>query len=421
LIRASAMLPFSVFPTVFFFVIAAGLVVNNVKPSESIGAQPIASFHSSGGQQRPLSAIRIDPEGKTYVTQILKQQLANELQLPLRDLRFVDPSYPSQIQATFISRSRAVLFSIENIKVVLKHNEALIFSPTQEEVQKFIPMLQQQLLQMARNNLSETAVMDEFHSTNHDFSLNLNKFELIVIETALHLVCSNLFSKVRMLEPAVASALNDLRAESRGLDVMQTQVDELLPLKNLLDELRKRVKEIKRAINEVLENDDDMAMMCLSARHSLKTHITKLETTEVMPTNSVDASMIQTGSRAATPTVAAGDVMAVETLFENYLHETEWIASEVDDLLDEITNTEENVVLQLDLLRNRILRFELTLSISSFVMSFGAVITGAFGMNLISHLENNKSMFYVISLVIIGVMASLYQSLNRYAKYQKLF
>jgi hypothetical protein len=36
----------------------------------------------------------------------------------------------------------------------------------------------------------------------------------------------------------------------------------------------------------------------------------------------------------------------------------------------------ENVELQLDLLRNRILRFELFLSISSFVISCGALITG---------------------------------------------
>ena len=31
----------------------------------------------------------------------------------------------------------------------------------------------------------------------------------------------------------------------------RTQVDELLPLKNKIDELSKRVKEIKRAITEV--------------------------------------------------------------------------------------------------------------------------------------------------------------------------
>ena len=84
--------------------------------------------------QRSLSAIKVDPSGKVYTTQILKQQLANELGLPLRDLRIVDPSYPSQIQASFISRKKCILFCIENIKVVVQHHEALVFGPFQPEV-----------------------------------------------------------------------------------------------------------------------------------------------------------------------------------------------------------------------------------------------------------------------------------------------
>lgn len=36
----------------------------------------------------------------------------------------------------------------------------------------------------------------------------------------------------------------------------------------------------------------------------------------------------------------------------------------------------ENVVLQIDLLRNRILKFELILSISSFVVTCGALVSG---------------------------------------------
>lgn len=86
--------------------------------------------------QRSLVAIKVDPSGKVYSTQILKQQLANELGLPLRDLRIVDPSFPSQIQASFISRKKCILFCIENIKVVVQHNEALVFGPFQPEVSK---------------------------------------------------------------------------------------------------------------------------------------------------------------------------------------------------------------------------------------------------------------------------------------------
>jgi superfamily I DNA and RNA helicase len=68
--------------------------------------------------------------------------------------------------------------------------------------------------------------------------------------------------------------------------------------------------------------------------------------------------------------------MDLEMLFENYLNEVEWISAEIEEIVDEVTNTEENVVLLLDLLRNRILRFELVLSVATFVITCGALITG---------------------------------------------
>lgn len=417
-------IPFMVWLIVCF----VSLLTCDSRPPE---ASPLSSSSIlSTGQQRPLAAVKIDAKGNSFLTQVLKQQLANELRLPLRDLRIIDPSYPSQIQATFLSRPGAILFSIENIKVVLKHNEALIFSPFQAEIQRFVPILLEQMQQLSAPESSLDLERDngEMRSrTTLNSSLNRHRFELIVLETALNLVCTTLLNKVRALEPAVASALHDLRAESRGLDVIQTQADELLPLKNMLDELKKRVKEIKRAISEVLDSDEDMAMMCLTdTMEELKEEEvpvglsggsdslmgTPLSNRRRLPKRTMSSSI------APAP---ESNFMSVEILFENYLHESEWIASELDDLIDEITNTEENVVLQLDLLRNRILRFELTLSISSFVATCGALATGLFGMNLLNHFETNKSMFYVITAFIAAIMASLFHSLKKYAKMQKLF
>ena len=96
---------------------------------------------STNNVRQILTAIKVNPAGQMYNTQILKQQLANELNLPLRDLRVVDPSFPTQIQATFTARPKAILFCIENIKVIVQADEALIFSPNRAEVQEFIPIL----------------------------------------------------------------------------------------------------------------------------------------------------------------------------------------------------------------------------------------------------------------------------------------
>lgn len=160
--------------------------------------------------------------------------------------------------------------------------------------------------------------------------MDLIRFEHIIMEAALNVVCTNLFKRVRALSPAVASTLKALQAESRGLqDVLTTQVDELLPLKNKLDELRKRVKEIKRAMTDVLNNDEDMAMMYLESSrenvteevssHAMR-HMAALNiSAEIKITNDeyVENQRLTTATTAPTPTISDGmNTMYLEMMFE---------------------------------------------------------------------------------------------------------
>ena len=410
------------------------------------------------GSQRLLPAIKVDPSGKVYTTQILKQQLANELGLPLRDLRIVDPSFPSQIQATFTARPKAILFCIENIKVVVQRGEALVFSPYQPEVQEFIPALQAQISAITGGS---AAVAKAAAAASADASMGIAgggvlatamasesaPFELIVLEAALNVAIQTLLRRLRTLEPAVASALNGLRAESRGLDVVQTQVDELLPLKNKLDVLRKRVKEIKRAITEVLNNDEDLIMMQLggAAAREAGAASASSATTTVTSSSAASAPLVQGAEPDFSDgTLGADDFSAkdcpalpapqetasssantglinLEMMFENYLNEVEWISAELEEEVDEIRNTEENVVLQLDLLRNRILKVELQLSISSFVVTCGALVTGLFGMNLLNHFELHPAVFYAVTALLVASMSTGMVAFRRYAQREKLF
>lgn len=74
-------------------------------------------------------------------------------------------------------------------------------------------------------------------------------------------IISSLFTQYTYIHTTLlAAALSALRAQSKGLDVIQTQVDELLPLKNKLDLLCKRVQVVKRAIMEVLNSDEVCAL-----------------------------------------------------------------------------------------------------------------------------------------------------------------
>ena len=95
-----------------------------------------------------------------------------------------------------------------------------------------------------------------------------SKFEHVVLEAALNSTCTNLNNKIQSVSPNVTATLAALRNDSKGLDILQqTQVDELLPLKNKLDDLRKRLQELKRAIHDVLEDDEALQLMYLDSHH----------------------------------------------------------------------------------------------------------------------------------------------------------
>jgi hypothetical protein len=154
---------------------------------------------------KPLQAVLVDCCGDTRSCAVVKHELASELNLPLRDLRLVDPSFPGQTQAAFAARPQAVLFALEDIKVVVHDHQAAVFGPAQADAMAFISALQAQL----RINCRTSAVM---------------RFEHKVIETALSIVCSKLQCQVRSLSPSITAALQELHAQSKGLDVIQTQV-----------------------------------------------------------------------------------------------------------------------------------------------------------------------------------------------------
>ena len=43
------------------------------------------------------------------------------------------------------NRPNAILFCIENVKVIVRHDEVIIFGPNLPQVKEFIPALQQQI------------------------------------------------------------------------------------------------------------------------------------------------------------------------------------------------------------------------------------------------------------------------------------
>lgn len=103
----------------------------------------------------------------------------------------------------------------------------------------------------------------------------------------------------------------------------------------------------------------------------------------------------------------------IEILLENYLRQIEQIEGNIKELRETITVTEEYVNLQLDSVRNRMMRHTLVLSVGTMSTSIGGLITGAFGMNLATGLEAHPHAFATMSALVALSAFGVFLALRR--------
>ena len=224
-------------------------------------------------------------------------------------------------------------------------------------------------------------------------------FELVVIEALLGHVCSHesyKASKLIQIAQDLLSAItytdNSSNKKKDAFLEMQRKLGELLRLKNKVDNLEAKCSEVASAIADVLKNDEDMAAMRLSEIAALR----DLDD----DSTSVNELLLEGGDPYNLH-------VEVELLFEDYLLQMDEVLHSLRSIQSSITNTEEVVEIELDLLRNRIMRYEMLLELSGLVVGIAAAVTGAFGMNLVNHFEDHPKMFYQVSLALVifmGVM-----------------
>jgi len=133
-------------------------------------------------------------------------------------------------------------------------------------------------------------LFDAKRPTVHNFAVQLAAslkdpstlpFELRVLEAVLDDVCNSFDRHCRRLQPIVGAV-----TEHMAQDVGEDSLNRLLPLKNAMTSFEYRVKEAgaccrlcdfffayytssaESAVNTLLENDEDMAMLFLTARHA---------------------------------------------------------------------------------------------------------------------------------------------------------
>jgi magnesium transporter len=226
--------------------------------------------------------------------------------------------------------------------------------PIQEE---FVPLLQEKIQSKAKN-----------------------RFEHVVLDTALGYILEKTKIRFTDIESGSLKVLEILQQ-----DLKDENFERLLHFKKELSTLGGNVKEISEIIEDILNDDDEIAELYLQKGFLKK------------------------------------DTEEVESILENYLEQIEDISHQIFALDENIDDTQEIITLKMARLRNEIIRFDLWLTSLTAILALLALITGFYGMNIKNHLEQTPSALYIIGgiLILLGIITGII--IYAYLKRKKIF
>lgn len=201
-------------------------------------------------------------------------------------------------------------------------------------------------------------------------------FELQSVDAVLHTVSLMLTDEAndlqeyaymaveQMLDSNHASAMGDGGGGGSGHDVLRS-------VKGEISQMVGRVQGFIRAINLVLDDDEDLALMNLSRLITHPERFIQPVSQEILHEESDEPELI----------------------LEAYLQQSLSNTNALELLKQEVAGSEELMNMKLDTVRNRLLYINTVVSLLTLVVGIGSFIGAIFGMNLLNGLEEDPHAF----------------------------
>ncbi|KAI3955162.1 hypothetical protein MKX01_034191 [Papaver californicum] len=380
------------------------------------------SFGISTVKKRGLGSrswIRIDPNGNSKIIELDKATLMRHCSLPARDLRLLDPVfiYPS----TILGRDKAIVVSLEQIRCIVTADEVLLMNSLDGCVMQYESELCRRL------------------QTTREQSDNL-AFEFRAVELALEFTCMTLDAQVKELEMEVYPVLDEL-----ATSINTRNLERVRRLKGHLVALTRRVQKVRDEIEQLMDDDGDMAEMYLTE---------KKERMEVFPsTEQYFSSSFAEGPKMVSKSAPISPVASMfgihkletalssalskhgsymsssangynieelEMLLEAYFVVIDNTLSKLFTLKEYIDDTEDLINIKLGNVQNQLIQFEVLLTAATFVATIFAVVTGVFGMNLKTAIFNYADAFNWVLIITSLFCGFIFMCFLLYFKYKKI-
>lgn len=367
------------------------------------------------------SWIRVDASsGDSQVIEVDKFTVMRRCDLPARDLRLLDPLfvYPS----TILGREKAIVINLEQIRCIITADEVLLLNSLDSYVLQYVVELQKRLKEVWHLDGSE---LDRLRGCNgfggiignNNTSSDYLPFEFKALEVALEAACTFLESQASELETEAYPLLDELTSTISTLNLERVR-----RLKSRLVALTRRVQKVRDEIEQLMDDDGDMAEMYLTEKKKRMESISyggeqSMESVSapVSPVSSppdyrkLEKSLSFARSRHDSMRSSENGkqhIEEMEMLLEAYFVVIDSTLNKLTSLKEYIDDTEDFINIQLDNVRNQLIQFELLLTTATFVVAIFGVVAGIFGMNFPITLFDSPSAFDWV-LLITGVAGLL--------------
>ncbi|KAL3139598.1 hypothetical protein ABBQ38_003917 [Trebouxia sp. C0009 RCD-2024] len=286
--------------------------------------------------------VKVDQDGSSSIIQAEKHELTHRLGVQLRDLRVLDPLLAASYPSAILARDRALVVNLEHIKCIIATDHVLVTNAEDDTVLAFVEELQRRCAsapdtdssnQDASQSSPDLVVMngEQGDMTRENMFPFLEiPYELRVLEVVLESVCTHLERLTSELEAAAHPALDALTNK-----VSTHNLERVRRIKNRMVRLNTRVETIHELLEKLLDDDDDMKDLNLTAKQL------EMERTVSLQRNSLKAGQ-PPGSPlfGAEPEDDDADAQEVEMVLETYFMHIDNTYNKLQTLTEYIDDTE---------------------------------------------------------------------------------
>lgn len=384
------------------------------------------------------SWIRVDAAtGQSQVMEVDKFTMMRRCDLPARDLRLLDPLfvYPS----TILGREKAIVVNLEQIRCIITADEVLLLNSLDGYVLQYVVELQRRLVAANSGDVfAGGGLRGGGGGGGAVAGPDYLPFEFRALEVALEAACTFLDAQAAELEIEAYPLLDELTSKISTLNLERVRRS-----KSRLVALTRRVQKVRDEIEQLMDDDGDMAEMYLTEKkrrmeafygdQSLQGYSSTgagvSVSAPVSPVSSPPESRrlekALSFARSRHSSTKSSDsttenIEELEMLLEAYFVVIDSTLNKLTSLKEYIDDTEDFINIQLDNVRNQLIQFELILTTATFVVTIFSVVAGIFGMNFEIPLFDNASAFQWV-LIITGVCGVIiFCCFLFYFKYRRL-